>query len=195
MDRLVALVVLGRLAFTSVSVAAVTGAADVAPRSSVSNRVLIAHPGTTLGFDVGDRASALEVTRDGMHGEGIELRRFPGRLRGYVGSAAVALVIAPPRITGLVGNQTISLDVLPAAKGLLVAGHFGLREVALEARADRITGSVGPCRYDLPLKDGEYRGVVGCGAEPVPVRLSLPVAFVARGDTELLAMLVALLAR
>jgi hypothetical protein len=130
-----------------------------------------------------------------MRGEGIELRRYPGHLRGIVGSEPVDLVIAAPRITGLVGDQVVSLDVLDATEGLRVAGRFGLREIALDVRSNRITANVGPCRYDLELRDGAYRGTIGCGAKPEPVRLALPVAFVARGDAEMLAMMVALLAR
>jgi hypothetical protein len=176
-------------------VALAAGSAAASPRSSVSNRVLAAHPGGSLTFAVGERDLLFEVTRDGIRGEGLALRRFPGRLRGHVGSAAADLVIAAPRITGLVGNQTVSLDVLPAEEGFWVAGHLGVREIALKVRPERIAGDVGPCRYDLTAKNGEYRGSIACGAGPESVRLAVPAAFVAREDAELLAMLVALLAR
>jgi hypothetical protein len=169
-----------------------TGAA---PASSIQNRVLAASPGDVMTLTVGDEAHAFTVSREGLRGEGIELRAFPGHLRGHVGRESVDMSLASPRITGLIGDREISLDMLPARQGLRVAGRFGAREVALTARPEQIDGAIGPCLYRMRLSNGTYAGDVACGGEPVHVVLDVPAALVARPDVELAAILVALLAR
>ena len=169
--------------------------AMAAPASSIENRVLAARPGDTLSFTVGDDIQVFNVTREALVGDSVELQRFPGHLRGRVGSEPIDLALEAPRITGRIGVQPVSLDMLPSKDGIQVAGRFGAREIAVHFRVAAIDGAVGPCRYQLKLTHGEYQGDVGCGAEPEQVRLQVPVALVARSDAELTAMLVAILAR
>jgi hypothetical protein len=167
-----------------------------APRvSSIRDRLLATQPGADLLFELGDDARVFEVTRDALTGDGLELRRFPGHLRGHVGSEPVDLVLAPPRITGQLGDHEISLDMLPTRPGVRVVGRFGARAIGLAIRVEAIEGEVGPCRYRLALVRGQYDGQVGCGGGPERVRLSVPVAFVARSDAEVAAMLIAIFAR
>jgi hypothetical protein len=144
---------------------------------------------------IGDDIHVFDVTRETLVGDNVELQRFPGHLRGRVGSEPVDFALEPPRITGKIGAHRVSLDVLPSKEGLQVAGHFGARDIAVHFRIAGIDGDVGPCRYQLKLTRAEYQGEVGCGGEPEQVRLQVPVALVARSETELAAMLVAVLAR
>jgi hypothetical protein len=166
-----------------------------APTSSVESPTLAASPGGTLTFTVGDEVRAIDVSRDGVTGDGIELREFPGHLRGHVGSEPVDLALAAPRISGQIGDLPVSLDMLPTKNGLRVAGRFGEREVALVAGPRAIDADVGPCRYRLILSGVAYVGQIACGAAPEDVRLEIPVSLVAKSDAEILAMLVAILAR
>jgi hypothetical protein len=166
-----------------------------APTSSVETRTLAASPGRTLLFAVGDDVRVIDVSRDGVTGDGIELREFPEHLRGHVGTEPVDLALAAPRISGQIGEHTVSLDMLPTARGLRVAGRFGERQVALSAGPAAIDADVGPCRYHLTLSDSAYSGQIACGAAPEDVRLEIPVSLVAKSDAEILALLVAILAR
>ncbi|HVU49722.1 MAG TPA: hypothetical protein VHL80_03490 [Polyangia bacterium] len=171
-------------------------AAAGASLSSPGNRALEARPGTRLTLTVGDDVRIVEVSREGIVGPNVTLRRFPGHLRGQIRGVGVDFALAPPRITGQIGDQPISLDLLPPAPGgrMRVVGRFGDRSVGLAIGVNGIEGELGPCRYGLLLDQGDYTGKVECGAGPQAVRLSIPAAFVARDDAELAALLVALLA-
>lgn len=166
-----------------------------APTSSIATRVLASRPGGTLSFTVGDDVRVFEVSRDALVGDDVELRRYPGHLRGRVGSEPVDLALAPPRITGQLGDHAVSLDMIPVTDGIQVAGRFGAREVVLHVRMQGIDGATGPCAYHLKPMQSRYQGDISCGGEPEQVQLEVPVALVARSDVEVAAMLVAVLAR
>jgi hypothetical protein len=194
MPRLVKNVILALVLATAVEADPTMGATpDV---SSVENRTLAARPGNRLTLTVGDSVRVVEVAPDGIVGPEVTLRRFPGHLLGQIRGVRVDYAISSPRITGIVGDHAIWLDLLPPAPGgrMRVVGRFGERAVGLAIGPRGIEGELGPCRIGLLLEQGDYGGTVACGAGPQPARLSVPVAFVARDDGELAAMLIALLA-
>jgi|SRR5579863_6192880 len=165
------------------------------PASAVANRLLQAAPGQTLRYSIGDEVVVANVSRDRLSSADVNLRMFPGRVNGSVGSESVTLRLEPNRLDGQIGQRPIGLDVVRSGEALQIIGNFGARAVALDVRPDRIDGEVGPCFLRLAPEQGIYFGQVSCGGPPQQVRLSVPVSLVARPDDEFAAMLVSILAR
>jgi hypothetical protein len=165
------------------------------PPSSIGRGLLVAKPGDTLSLAVGGKVSLFRVSPDGIWGQGVALRRSPGRLRGRLGGASVQLLLAAPNIKGALGGQRVSLDVLSTPEGLHVAGQLGRRAIALDVRMSGVHGEVGACSYRLALALDAYAGEVDCGGRSERVRLEVPAELAARADDELVAMLLAVLAR
>ena len=172
-----------------------THAAEPQPPPNDQAPLLAATPGGQLTYSAADRVRIADVTRDGITGADLALRRSPGGLSGNVGTDPVDLRLEPNRIDGTVGDRQVGLDVVRKGGTLQVAGMFGDRSLVMEIRHDVIHAQVGPCAYTLPLVLGRYRGAVACGGTPIAVELSLPASLVARDDRELAAMLTAVLDR
>lgn len=163
--------------------------------SSIGNRLLEAAPGEVVQYSVGDRTVIARVTPEGMTSGDVTLRRFRERLSGSVGVDPIEVRLEPTRLDGHIGNDPIGLDVVRSGDSLQIMGRFGFRSVALQVEPSTIYGQVGPCWYKLTLQAGSYVGQVKCGGQPRPVRLTVPASLVARPDTEVAAMLTALLSR
>jgi hypothetical protein len=144
---------------------------------------------------VGDNVDLFRVSRDGIWGRGVALRSSPGRLRGRLGGASVQLLLSAPKITGAVGGHRVSLDLLSTPDGLHVAGLLGRRTIALDVRMPEVRGDVGACLYRLALVRDGYAGEVDCRGRRERVRLEVPSELAVRSDSELVAMLLAVLAR
>ena len=163
--------------------------------SSVAARALSARPGDSLFLIVGDRITTARVDRGGISSRGLSLQLSGDKLRGEVGGQRVEVELRGPRITGRIGRREIALEVGRTDAALKVTGQFGARAVSEELAPSAVTAEVGPCRYVLKFQKMEYAGQVGCGAQPEPVRLRVPVALIARRDVEIAALFTALLAR
>jgi hypothetical protein len=162
---------------------------------SVDNRILGAQPGDTLILEIGTDTIVAEIQRDWMRSRTVELRRAATHLKGFIGEQGSDLTLEPEQITGTIGQRPVSLAVQRSAGALDVEGVFGDRAIALRLAPDTINGDVGPCRYALRRRGGDYLGKVDCGGKPERVRLQLPVTLIGRDDAELAALMTALLAR
>jgi hypothetical protein len=180
----------------AVGLLVVSSAARTAePAVSVANRLLAAQPGDDLLIEIGDSDDVARIDRDALSSGTVDLRKSPGRLVGHVGVESAELVLEPRRVLGQIGDRNVSLDVLRSTQQMRITGTFGARAVDLTVSPSAIGGQVGPCSYRLSLQRDQYSGQVECGGGPEPVILRFPVAFVARDDEEIAAMLTALLAR
>ena len=165
-----------------------------APPVSVENRAVASQPGNTLTFELGAQTTFTAVDRDRVQSRAIDLQRTGDFLHGFVGDEESDLRIDRTRISGHVGLRPVALEIARAGGGLDVRGVFGGRAIALSLDTAAIQGDAGPCHYALKNRRGDYVGTADCGGAPTAVRLQLPVALVIRGDGELAAILIALLA-
>jgi hypothetical protein len=173
-----------------------------APVVSVENRAVASQPGNTLTMEIGPQTTFTAVDRDRVQSHAVELQRTEDsvsgfRLSGFVGEEESDLHIVGSRVRGHVGSSRVSLEVTRAngPNGAITAsGVFGGRAVELALAQDSIEGDVGPCHYALRNRRGDYMGTADCGGAPTTVRMQLPVALAIRGDAELAAILIALLA-
>jgi hypothetical protein len=164
------------------------------PPVSVENRAVASQPGNTLTLEVGAQTTFTAVDRNRVQSRAIDLQRTGDHLHGFVADEESDLQIDRTRIFGRVGTRPVALEIARAGGGLDVRGVFGGRTIALELDTNLIQGDAGPCHYLLKNRRGDYVGTADCGGAPTPVRLQLPVALVLRGDAELAAVLIALLA-
>jgi hypothetical protein len=163
--------------------------------SSVEERALAARPGDSLFLIVGDRITVARIDRACVTSRGVRLELAGTHVRGELGGQRVALELGPRRVEGHVGERDVSMDVARGDAALNVEGRFGARGISLHLSPASVIAEVGPCRYALKFQHNEYQGQVGCGGDPVGVRLRVPASLVARGDVELAALFTSLLAR
>ncbi len=152
-----------------------------------------------LLLQVGERRFQLQVGARSISGDGLELRRVQGGLRGTLRGQPVELKWSEDgAITGRAAGASVQLDATSRAPqpGLVMRGWFGADPAELTLTPTVIAGSVGGCDYSLPLAGNRYTGWRTCDVTrgpPTPVTLRIPDDIVPLGLAEEGALLVLLL--
>lgn len=140
------------------------------------------------------RDSSLQVSPGSIVGPDVRLVRDEAAVRGRAFGRSVFLQIRPGTVEGTLGAQPMWLTWREKEGTLLLEGSLIGSPVGLEVGPERLTGSVGPCVYDLESQDEAYTGVRVCGTgDPQRVSVSLPSRLPVRGSPMLATALALLL--
>ncbi|WP_147445432.1 hypothetical protein [Corallococcus aberystwythensis] len=136
-----------------------TVAALLAGGSAVAKKndtVELRTPGTTV------RAS---VDAQGLQGPEVKLRMTDSALQGQAFERPVDLKLSDQRIQGTVDQKPVDLTVRERPEVVEMMGTFAGQPSSLTLSPDALTGSVGPCGYNLIIERDRkhYRGTRACG--------------------------------
>ena len=138
------------------------------------------------------------LSGDRFFGPDIEIARAAQSLRGRAYGAVVDLRTSESRIDGTVGSGRTELHLYVQPEGLALRGLYADSLGRLEVRADRITGQLGGCQYDLRSTGAavaEYYGARVCRGVSEPAELALPLVVVSLAPADRAALLAILLGR
>ena len=111
---------------------------------------------------------SVRISSESAVGPGVQLVRDEGAVRGRAAGQSVYLRIAKGKgeLDGLVGSEPAWISsASKKGSSLRLEGTFGGGTLALDVSAKELTGTVGPCTYDLDFKDEAYQGVRVCDGE------------------------------
>ncbi|WP_375760815.1 hypothetical protein [Corallococcus exercitus] len=138
-----------------------TVAALLAGGSAVAKRdetVELRTPRTTVRASVGAQ---------GLQGPDLRLQMSDDALKGQAFQRPVDLKLSDRRIQGTVDQKPVNLTVAERPDVVEVMGTFAGQPSSLTLSPDALTGSVGPCGYNLVIERDRkhYRGTRACGDE------------------------------
>jgi hypothetical protein len=138
-----------------------------------------------------DAALTSRVTGDSVSGPDLQLFRDGKTLRGRAFGQTVFLGLNGNELGGTVGRELTRLSFENKDGVTHARGSFYGRVSELSISAEGLTGTVGPCSYELKAtKEGDYVGSRSCGGPPErPVVLSIPPALAQQGPAMTLATL------
>jgi hypothetical protein len=115
-------------------------------------------------------------------GPNIQLAQTDSGYRGMANSLPVEIRSDGKRIQGTINDRVIDLHVELSPDGLEARGMFGGKLGRLEATNYGIISSLGPCHYELEVKNHRYEGQRACGAGGLiptvrPAAVELPPGF------------------
>lgn len=136
-------------------------------------------------------AITARVTGDSVSGPDLQLSRDGKTLRGRAFGQTVFLGLNGKELGGTVGRELTRLSFEDKDGVTQARGSFYGRLTELNISDEELTGTVGPCSYELrATRDGSYVGSRSCGGPPErPVRLSIPPALAQQGSAMTLATL------
>ncbi len=111
---------------------------------------------------------SVRISPESAVGPGVQLVRDDDAVRGRAAGQSVYLRIVKGKgeLDGLVGSQPAWISTA-SRKGSSprLEGTFGGGTLELDVSAKELSGTVGPCTYDLDFKDEAYQGVRVCDGE------------------------------
>jgi hypothetical protein len=141
-----------------------------------------------------DGASSLRVTEDSLLGPDIQVTRDGDSLRGRAYGEVVFLNLGEDELGGSVGERLSRLSFEREGNTLKARGTFGGDLTRLEISPEALSGTVGPCSYDLEASEAGYTGARSCGGPPErPVVLAVPPELANQGPAMTLAALALLM--
>ncbi|RKH11619.1 hypothetical protein D7Y13_32675 [Corallococcus praedator] len=117
------------------------------------------------------------VDAQGLQGPDLRLRMTNDALRGQAFQRPVDLKLSDQRIQGTVGQEPVNLSVRERPGVVEMAGNFAGQPSSLTLSPDELTGSVGPCGYNLIIERDRkhYSGTRACGDQREDnVHLAIP---------------------
>ncbi|MCY1043690.1 hypothetical protein OV208_20390 [Corallococcus sp. bb12-1] len=119
------------------------------------------------------------VDAQGIQGPDLRLRMTNDALSGEAFQRPVDLKLSDQRIQGTVGKEPVDLSVRERPDVVEMSGNFAGQPSSLTLSPDELTGSVGPCGYNLIIERDRkhYAGTRACGdRREDDVRVSIPKA-------------------
>jgi hypothetical protein len=110
-------------------------------------------------------------------------------VRGVMFGKPVSLSVGPARVGGLWGAEPLRTEVRRQEKRLHVEGLVRGRIADLWIGPEAVTGTIGPCGYDLARRGRVYEGASSCGGQVELVSVQIPETFAAWGDAAFTAMI------
>ena len=107
-------------------------------------------------------------------GPNIQLSPTASGYRGMSYSALVDLRSDGEHILGTINDRVVDLHLKVGPDGLLARGMFGGRLGRLEATNQGISSTLGPCAYDLMVKNQRYEGNRACGRGGMTIPMVRP---------------------
>lgn len=149
---------------------------------------------SSLVLSTPELSRRVSLTQAAAVGPGIHLVRDEGAVRGRAFGHSVALRVRGERVEGLVGALPARLSPPGEGDAPWLEGTVLGAPVQLRRDARGLTGTVGPCTYELAPSAEGYAGRRSCTGSPwQPVRLTLPAGLLERGSAlERVALLVVL---
>ncbi|MCY1033042.1 hypothetical protein OV207_16340 [Corallococcus sp. BB11-1] len=117
------------------------------------------------------------VDAQGLQGPELRLRMTDDALRGQAFQRPVDLKLSEQRIQGTVGKAPVDLSVRERPDVVEVSGNFAGQPSSLTLSPSELTGSVGPCGYNLIIERDRkhYSGTRACGDQREDdVHLAIP---------------------
>lgn len=106
------------------------------------------------------------VTEDSVTGSGIQLTRQEDTVRGKIAGGSVYLRRKRGGLEGLLGGQSVRIVLKREEAGIVrLEGTFGGDPLELDITPEELSGTVGPCTYDLEYQDEAYQGVRTCDGD------------------------------
>ncbi len=137
---------------------------------------------------IGEKTAIGPVVNVGLYAED-DGPVFRGLLLGITLSASVR----GPHVEGLWGAEPLRLRVTRMEKRTHVEGLLRGRITDLWIGPEAITGTVGPCGFDLAKRGRVYEGSLRCGGPMERVSVRIPEALSSWGETASAAMVAMLL--
>ncbi|RYZ41648.1 MAG: hypothetical protein EOO71_11040 [Myxococcaceae bacterium] len=105
------------------------------------------------------------VDATGLQGPDLRLRMTDTTLSGQAFQRPVDLNLSDQRIQGTVGQKPVDLSVREQPGVVEMSGNFAGQPSSLTLSPDELTGSVGPCGYNLIIERDRkhYSGTRACG--------------------------------
>ncbi|MBN8226706.1 hypothetical protein JYK02_04200 [Corallococcus macrosporus] len=105
------------------------------------------------------------VDAQGLQGPDLRLRMTDNALQGQAFQRPVDLKLSDRRIQGTVDQKPVDLTVRERPDVVEAMGTFAGQPSTLTLSPDALTGSVGPCGYNLIIERDRkhYRGTRACG--------------------------------
>jgi hypothetical protein len=135
--------------------------------------------GTYLTLRTPNQEVTLQVTRTFIIGPDIQLVRDLDEdiVQGRAQGRSVFLTAVESEVEGLVGSMPALITFSRERRGqpLRLEGNIAGSPIQLRIEQNALTGTLGPCTYDLERKGNEYRGIRVCaGSTRQDVSLTLP---------------------
>ncbi|NOK36287.1 hypothetical protein HMI49_24080 [Corallococcus exercitus] len=107
------------------------------------------------------------VDAQGLHGPDLQLQMTDTALKGQAFQQPVDLKLSDQRIQGTVNQEPVDLSVRERPEVVEMAGTFAGQPSSLTLSPDELTGTVGPCGYNLIIERDRkhYRGTRACGEQ------------------------------
>lgn len=107
------------------------------------------------------------VDAQGLQGPDLRLQLSDTALKGQAFQRPVDLKLSDQRIQGTVDQKPVDLTVRERPGVVEALGTFAGQPSSLTLSPDELTGSVGPCGYNLIIERDRkhYRGTRACGNE------------------------------
>ncbi|RKG58823.1 hypothetical protein D7X30_14645 [Corallococcus sp. AB011P] len=137
------------------------------------------------------------VDAQGLQGPDLKLQLSDNALKGQAFQRPVDLKLSERRIEGTVGEKPVELTVDERPDVVEMMGTFAGEPSSLTLSPDALTGSVGPCGYNLIIERDRkhYRGTRACGDQREnDVFVSIPKSLERESATGRMAALSVLLA-
>jgi hypothetical protein len=124
--------------------------------------------GQFLRVQTAQRDVSVRISPESAVGPGVQLVRDDAAVRGRAAGQSVYLRIVKGRgeLDGLVGSEPAWISsASKKGSSLRLEGTFGGDTLELDVDPQGLSGTVGPCTYDLDFKDEAYQGVRVCDGE------------------------------
>jgi hypothetical protein len=124
--------------------------------------------GQFLRVQTAKRDVSVRISPESAVGPGVQLVRDSGAVRGRAAGQSVYLRIVKGKgeLDGLVGSQPAWISsASKKGSSLRLEGTFSDGTLELDINAKELSGTVGPCTYDLDFKDEAYQGIRVCDGE------------------------------
>lgn len=138
------------------------------------------------------------VDAQGIQGPDMKLQFSDNALKGQAFQRPVDLKLPGRHIEGTVGGKPVDLTVTERPDVVETMGTFAGQPSSLTLSPDALTGSVGPCGYNLIIERDRrhYRGTRACGDQrDNDVFIAIPKSLERKPATERMAALSVLLAQ
>ncbi|MGE6761219.1 hypothetical protein ACQKGO_24600 [Corallococcus interemptor] len=125
----------------------------------------VAKKAETLELRTHDTTVRASVTAQGLQGPDLKLQLSDNALKGQAFQRPVDLKLSERQIEGTVGGKPVELTVAERPDVVEMMGTFAGQPSSLTLSPDALTGSVGPCGYNLIIERDRkhYRGTRACG--------------------------------
>jgi hypothetical protein len=148
--------------------------------------------GKELRLRTETRYIQVSIDGDSIFGPNWNLKHGGTYIRGEGGPhQAVQITLKGTHAEGNARNAPLTVDLIPQADGVTqVTGLFGGILSDFKISPTLFQGKLGPCSYDMALRNGRYEGMASCGGRTVNgASLELPVAMASWPDLEVAVVL------